>query len=310
MPNCFPTWQATRMLFLAGATSVFTLCHVAQAQQAGKFQEPVYRVAHEEPVEATPAKTTKVASRVVPPSTQAPIDLTQRPGEHPLMPALRFAQNGLKNIDSNIQDYTAMLYKQERIDGVLQDQEIAYVKVRHNPFSVYMYFVKPSKGRECLYVKPSDGTIGKLMARDCGWRRRFGVVELDPDGRMAMNNQKYPIYKIGVRNLTAELIDVATNDVQFGECEVTTSPSKINGREVTLIEVTHPVPRQNFRFHKAQVFIDNELRVPIRYAAYMWPEKPGEQPPLEEAYTYWNIKTNNGFTDEDFSRDNPEIFKN
>ena len=76
-----------------------------------------------------------------------------------------------------------------------------------------------------------------------------------------------------------------------------------------MIEVIHPTPRRNFRFHKAQVFIDNELRVPIRYAAYLWPENPGEQPPLEEEYTYLNLKLNNGFTDADFSRTNPELFK-
>ena len=304
MPHCFPLSRAAVTMLLVGATSVASFNSPAQAQVQGRFQEPIYRVAHEEPVENTP----KLA-RVVPPATQAPFDLAQRPDEHPLMPALRVAQTGLQNIDSNVQDYTAMLYKQERIDGVMQDQEVAYIKVRHNPFSVYMFFLKPHKGRECLYVQPADGTIGKLMARDCGWRSKFGVVELDPDGRMAMKNQKYPIYKLGVRNLTSELIDVASNDVQFGECEVRTAPSKINGRAVTLIEVVHPVPRQNFRFHKAEVFIDNELKVPIRYAAYLWPENPGDPPPLEEAYTYLNVKINNGFTDADFTRENPEIFK-
>ncbi|MEQ8835779.1 MAG: DUF1571 domain-containing protein, partial [Lacipirellulaceae bacterium] len=85
---------------------------------------------------------------------------------------------------------------------------------------------------------------------------------------------------------------------------------KGNKRPVTLIEVTHPVPPpKTFPVHKAQVYIDNELKIPIRYAAYLWPEKPGEQPPLEEAYTYVNLKINNGFTDLDFSKDNPDYFK-
>ena len=57
------------------------------------------------------------------------------------------------------------------------------------------------------------------------------------------------------------------------------------------------------------VVIDNEYRLPIRYAAYLWPTTPGGEPPLEEAYTYVNLKINNGFTDFDFSRENPELFK-
>jgi hypothetical protein len=49
--------------------------------------------------------------------------------------------------------------------------------------------------------------------------------------------------------------------------------------------------------------------VPIRYAAYLWPQNPGEQPPLEEEYTYLNLKVNNNFTDADFDQNNPELFK-
>ena len=100
----------------------------------------------------------------------------------------------------------------------------------------------------------------------------------------------------------------------FGECEVTTTqtvlgPKDGEKRPVTLITVIHPTPRRNFRFYKAEVYLDNELQVPIRYAAYMWPQNPGEQPPLEEEYTYLNLEVNKGFNDFTFSRDNPELFR-
>jgi len=294
---------ATLLIFAVGVASYGQW---AMAQPSGQLIEPIFRVAHEEPVE----QGTQIASRIAPPAAQTPFDLTQRPGEHPMMPALRIAREALQNIDSNIQDYSAMLYKQERINGELAGQEVAYIKVRHQPFGVYMYFLKPHKGRECLYNPAPDGSKGKLVAMDCGWKRRFGKIELDPEGNMAMKGQKYPIMKLGLRDLTSELIEVASNDVQFGECEVRTAQSKINGRPVTLIEVVHPTPRRNFRFHKAQVFIDNELHIPVRYAAYMWPAQPGDPPPLEEAYTYLNVKINNGYTDADFDKDNPDYFKN
>ena len=116
--------------------------------------------------------------------------------------------------------------------------------------------------------------------------------------------------KLGVRELAKELVMVAENDVKYQECEVKTTQCKMNGRAVTLLEATHPVPRpKTFRFHKAQVFIDNELQIPIRYASYMWPEKPGDAPPLEEVYTYLKLNINNGYTDADFDKENPEIFK-
>jgi hypothetical protein len=303
---------AASALALVGAASA-----PAFAQAPAGTYEPIHRVANEEPVSAAAdPPAAQVASRVIPETTSAsPFNLVQQPGEHPLMPALRVAKESLAYLDANIRDYQAVLLKRERIDGTLMDQEVAFVQVRHQPFSVHMYFLAPNKGRECLYVEGPNGTGGKLHARDSGLKRRLGVFELDPTGRLAMGGQKYPITKLGVRNLTTELVDVATNDVQFGECEVTTSETVIGPKDgekrpVTLIEVTHPVPRKNFRFYKAQVFIDNELRVPIRYAAYLWPQNAGEAPPLEEEYTYLNLKVNNGFTDESFSRDNPELFKN
>ncbi len=272
---------------------------------APQLVEPIHRVAHEEPAGPAP----QVASRIAHAKPQAPFDLTQRPGEHPLMPAIRLAQNSLQLFDQNVQDYSAMLIKQERINGVLGEQEAAYVKIRNEPFSVYMFFLKPNKGQECLYSDLPDGSKGSLNARGAGMLKRLGVMELDPDGRIAMKGQKYPITKLGLRNLMTELIEVASNDINFLECSVRTAQSKINGRAATLIEVVHPVERANFRFHKAELFIDNELQIPIRYAAYLWPAAPGQQPPLEEAYTYLNVKLNNGYGDADFDKNNPAYFK-
>jgi hypothetical protein len=299
LPSRKTLLASTVALTLAGSTNCLL------AIENGHLVEPILRVAHEEAAE----QPSQMASRIIPPATSSPINLDQVAGEHPLMPALRVAQDGLGRIDSTITDYSAMLIKQERIDGTLNEQEVAFVKVRHNPFAVYMYFLKPNKGRECLYNCGPNNTKGVLVARDCGFRKRLGEFQLDPEGKIAMAGQKYPITKLGIRNLVTELIDVANNDTKFGECTVEVKQSVINGRPATLIEAVHPVPRQNFRFHKAEIFIDNELKLPVRYASYMWPENPGEAPPLEEAYTYVNLKINNGYVDADFDRENPEYFK-
>ena len=81
--------------------------------------------------------------------------------------------------------------------------------------------------------------------------------------------------------------------------------SKVNDRPCTSIEVVHPVPRNNFRFHLLRVFIDEELKVPIRYELYGWPRQPGGPAELVEEYTYVNLKLNNGYGDADFDPRNP-----
>jgi hypothetical protein len=152
---------------------------------------------------------------------------------------------------------------------------------------------------------------GKLLAREgSGIKRSLGVFRLTPTGFIAMQGQKYPITELGIRNLTARLIEVAENDMKFGECQVewtmnTQIGQDVNARKVTCLEVTHPVARKEFRFHKARVYIDDKWKVPIRYEAYLWPTAGG-QPVLDEEYTYVNFKFNNGFTDEDFDESNKE----
>ncbi|MBX7167855.1 MAG: DUF1571 domain-containing protein [Pirellulales bacterium] len=223
------------------------------------------------------------------------------PGEHPLMPALRWAESNVEHIRA-IEDYQCEFVKRERIDGELKDYQYLFIKVRHRPFSVYTYFRAPSalKGQEAIFV--TGRNENKLVAHGTGYKNRvLGTLELDPNGWVAMRDNRYPVTEIGMLNLTEKLIAIGRADTQYGECEVVFRPNtKINGRSCTCIEVKHPVPRRNFRFHLAQIFVDDELVVPVRYAAYEWPKTPGGKPELVEEYTYLNLKLNNGFTDSDF----------
>jgi len=228
-----------------------------------------------------------------------------KPGEHPLMPVLRWGQESLK-IAEKIQDYSATMVKRERIDGKVQDTEYMFIKVRHNPLSVYMYFLKPDhfRGREVIWIR--DQNDGKMWAHDVGMRKVFGTVKLDPTGPVAMKGNLYPITETGVLNLVRRLIEEGEKDTKYGECEVKYfQGAKINGRSSTCIQITHPIPRRNFQYHIARIFVDDELNLPVRFEAHDWPSTTGGPPELILEYTYLNIKMNNGFTDADFDIRNP-----
>jgi hypothetical protein len=136
-------------------------------------------------------------------------------------------------------------------------------------------------------------------------------MNLDPAGALAMKGQKHPITDVGILNLTKKLTRMWEAETKFSECEVATNAdTKINGRPATMVQIVHPVARQDFRFHVARLFFDNELRVPIHFDAFLWPTQEGGEPPLEESYTYQSLKINNGFTARDFdANNNPAIFK-
>lgn len=227
-------------------------------------------------------------------------------GAHPLQPALDLAQKGLSELRGKIKDYSCTVVKRERIDGKLGEHEYMFAKIRHEPFSVYLYFLAPDtvKGQEVIWV---DGqNEGNMLAHaGSGVRAMVGTVSLKPNGALAMQGNRYAVTEIGVENLAKRLVEVAEHDKQFGECEVNFfKDAKVNGRTCTCVQVVHPVPRRNFRFHLARVFIDDEYLIPIRYEAYDWPQEQGGQPVLMEEYTYMNVKPNNGFTDADFDPKN------
>ena len=229
--------------------------------------------------------------------------------EHPLMPVIRWAESERPNIAA-IKDYTAILQKQENIGGTLHGAQVLEIKIRHEPFSVYtkVRFPQEVAGQQAIFVKGKNND--KVKAHGVGIERRLGTLDLDPEGPIIMRGQKYPITDIGILNLIDKLLEVAYEDIKFGECEVTyhedvklgTGPA---ARECLMIQVMHPVPRRNFRFHVARIYVDKELNLPIRYESFDWPRREGEAPGLIEVYEYRNLKLNVGLTDADFDHANP-----
>ena len=233
--------------------------------------------------------------------------LTAEP-EHPLASTVRYARRGLARVEQDIRDYSCKLVKRERIGGRLKPYDTIAMKVRHDPFSVYMRFLGPKKARdrECLYVASQNDDL--LLAHEGqGLMGRLPSISLDPLGSLAMSGQRYPITEVGIHRLAERLLATAIHDSNYGEAEVKLFPKvKVKGREAMCIQITHPTRRSHFRYHIGRVFVDSELQVPIRYAGYLWPKKPGGKPVLDEEYTYLDLKINNGFTDLDFDRQNPD----
>ena len=274
-----------------------------------KTTQPVYRVPRVAELPDTDVNPEKKSQAITPASVAAQPVATP----HPLDRAIQMAHSGLDHIQRDIYDYSAIMVKRERVDNTLGDPEYMRIKIRNGrrvnnqeiPFSVYMKFLKPKEvaGREVIWVKGENE--GKLIAHEAGILgiKRF---HLDPDGWVAMKGNRYPIYEAGIENLVVKLIEKAERDRKMGMCQVNyVDGAKINGRDCTLIEVTHPVRKAPLDFHKAKVYIDKEYNIPIRYAAYDWPTTEGGKPQLIEEYTYIKVQLNVGLQNEDFNPDNP-----
>ena len=258
-------------------------------------------------------KGSTVEPKVVPDAKRA-LPVTPIAAAHPLDRALLFADSALASMRSNVTDYTARMAKRERIKGVLSKTSFMDLKIRcprvdaqgqQVPFSIYMKFLQPrdASGREVLWVDGRDD--GNLLAHQPGGIVGMRTFELSPTGMMAMQGQRYPIYEAGLENLIVKLIEKASRDKAAGMCEVTYRDGlKLKNRPCSLIELVHKEKRAPYEFYKAQVVIDDELNLPVRYTAYDWPKTPGAKPEILEQYTYINIKLNVGLTDKDFDPKN------
>jgi hypothetical protein len=226
------------------------------------------------------------------------------------------AAAGLERMQRDVRDYACILIKRERIDGKLMPSEKMHVKLRHErrregqvvvPFAVYLrFFGRPEiEGREVLYIR--GGYNNKMIVRKGGRILANLTLTMSPDGPLALRGNRFPITEIGIQNLLSRLVELGQNATLHDESEVTEYPNiEVNGRPCKVVQIKHPYRDDQFRYHIAHIFIDNELQIPIRYACYGWPDTDGGVPPLLEEYTYLDLNLNVGLTQRDFDPQNED----
>ena len=200
----------------------------------------------------------------------------------------------------SVKDYSATFSKKEIVGKKLIEQTMQ-IKMRQKPFSVYLKFATPHKGREVIYV---DGlNKGKLLAHGTGFQKIVGTLKLKPSSNLVMKENRYPITQIGIEKMLNAVVTIW--EKQASNSQVRYFPkAKLGKASVRVIEVTHkktPTPQ----FHMTRLYIDNQTQLPIRVQQYGFPKKSGGKPPLIEQYTYSNLKTNIGLASRDFDPKNP-----
>lgn len=228
----------------------------------------------------------------------------QQPAEHPLAPAIRMARDSLHRLDA-VKDYDATFTKREWVGQQFVAQRM-YMKLREQPFSVYLKFGEPNEGREILFVQGKNQN--QLLAREAsGLASLIGTVSLSMNDPKVTAENRHPISDMGMRRMIELLIEQWERESRYGEIDVKYYPNaRIGEMSCEAIEATHPVPRKEFPYHVSRVYFDKETRFPIRIENFGFPRRPNEPPPLIEEYTFNNIRVNRGFTDADFDRRNQQ----
>ena len=234
------------------------------------------------------------------------------PPPHSLQELLKIAERREKEIRGTIKDYTCLIVKRERINGILQPHRFIDAKVRpaqeingkKMPLAVHLTFLKPKSvhGRTVIFIDGQNN--GEMMVRRGGERLQNVVVNVDPTSDLAKNESLMHIGHLGFDSMVSEILAQIRKDIQADPTGSNTQlkisrNATINQRPCTSIQIVHPNKAEGLLYHRAEFFVDNEIHLPVRVAAFDWP-KDGKEPELMGEFTYTKVKINVGLTDADF----------
>ena len=210
-----------------------------------------------------------------------------------------------------VPDYTSVMFKQERINGLLSDMQTIDLKIRHEPFSVYMKWSTGDKGRQLIYV---DGqNEGHMLVQPGGLKGRLtGVMSLDPNGSLAMSESRYPITKAGLLELAQTILEYQQADIARGTgftCELRDHQT-FDERDCFLYIIEYASPEVNDVYRKSIVYIDKEFSMPVCAKNYTWardanPETIDEET-LVEFYAYTDLRMQRQLGAVDFDQHNSD----
>ncbi len=308
-PSCFVTSLGVLALVIFGTVSVFFY-----QRWFGPEVDPMRTseiVIRREDRKALAEKT--VAIEPLPGILAGISEEAIRTAEHPLDPFLDVARKAREKLLLEVDDYSAVMMNEIRtIAGKLRVPQYMQIKIRHPrndekrkiPFSVYTYFLKPKEllGQEAIWIEGEND--GKLIGHAAALNiKRF---YLDPQGSLAMGDNRYPIFQLGLERLLTQIIEKGERDRKVGPCEVSFERDvDVNGVPCLKISVCHPTRQDPFDFHLAVIYVDIERQIPIGYEGFDWPAEAGGNPQLIERYFYSDIVLNNGFTERDWDPSNP-----
>ena len=206
---------------------------------------------------------------------------------------------------ARVKDYVGLFYKQERINGQLQPEQTIQLRIRQEPFSVYLKWLGPQKlvGQEACYVAGKNNN--QMRAKSAGpLLGAIGFISLDPRDPKAMANNHHPITEAGLGNLIEKIAASTDKERQLppDQLAIAIGDYRFLNRPVTRLETTRRVNNGQFYACRSVVYFDKETRLPVRFEAYDWP-KPNGQPggDLLECYSFVDLKFNVGLTDAGFN---------
>jgi len=203
-----------------------------------------------------------------------------------------------------VHDYECKLLKRERVGGVLLPESELTMKVRNEPFSVYLRCDNPSadRGLEVCYV--AGRNHGRMHVHPNGFFSFIGFVSLSPRDPRAFEKNRHCVTEAGLGNLLESTAKNWDMERSLNKTQVEIREEVCCGRECTRIVTIHS-DRQagSFYGYRCMLWLDKETLLPLGAETYDWPRlgsPPGGD--LLERYRFLDIRCNVGLSDNIFNQ--------
>ncbi len=227
-------------------------------------------------------------------------------------------------MNQSLVDYTATFVKihskgnQEASEPTVMELKVQ-TKMRSEdndaPMRVFLHYHSPEKvaGRKVLWGE--DLHDGKLAVHEVGFLLSLKTLWLDPDGMIAMRGQQHTIKEIGLAKLVDQLIRRGENDLGDPDIQISKEfDFGFDGLRVERFQIRRSKPSGDPNdFALAEILLDPQRNLILQYRSFGWPELGSgiessldQELPLIESYTFKNVHTNVGLTDQDFDVENPD----
>ena len=232
-------------------------------------------------------------------------------GKLALMMKLALLQEGCNRLEK-VPHYTATFFKQERLEGGdLPEGQTMFMKLRHEPFSVYMKWLDGDVGREVLYVDGAHN--GRMLVKKGGQvGKMLPSLKLDPNGTLAMSESRHPVTEAGLLKLAKMIADYCRRDVGLSEgvsCHLI-GEERVNDRACYCFLTEYASKEVEPDYRKSLVYVDTELSLPIHVKNYGWPDAEGQESiddaTLIEVYSFADLRLDQRLADNAFDHTNKE----
>lgn len=197
----------------------------------------------------------------------------------------------------SVESYTCRLDKRVANAGTLHEDLSITVKFK-KPTNYYFRWEKGlRRGREVIFDPGRHN--GKIVAHP-GGLFRFMVLHLNPEGRLAMKENRHSLKNSGLGKIMQVVeADYRRSRLQGLDAIGFVGKGRIDDRSTWVIQGQFP-ENQGYYASKVVLFLDQSLGLPIKASIY---DGSGR---LVEEYVFHQLAINVGLTDQDFDPDNPD----